>query len=60
LFGVYAGYFRFRKEYAAAKVLLRQDWNGIPRSLQRDEFTMAERFTMLPAGDPVRAAAYPA
>ena len=46
LFGFYA-VFRFRKEYAAAKVLY--DKTGTESAiLQRDEFTMAERFTMLP------------
>src|SRR3989440_4976492 len=46
LFGIYA-VFRFRKEYAAAKVFY--DKTGTESAiLQRDEFTMAERFTMLP------------
>src|SRR3981189_150906 len=46
LFGVYA-VFRFRKEYATAKAPYEK--TGTESAiLQRDEFTMAERFTMLP------------
>ena len=46
LFGIYA-VFRFRKEYAAAKALYEKTGTD-SAILQRDEFTMAERFTMLP------------
>ena len=46
LFGVYA-VFRFRKEYAAAQALYEK--TGTEAAiLQRDDFTMAERFTVLP------------
>jgi TRAP-type C4-dicarboxylate transport system permease large subunit len=46
LFGIYA-VFRFRKEYAAARrSTKRPAWN--PRSCKRDDFTMAERFNVLP------------
>jgi tripartite ATP-independent transporter DctM subunit len=46
LFGIYA-VFRFRKEFATAKALYEK--TGTESAiLQRDEFTMAERFTMLP------------
>ena len=55
LFGIYA-VFRFRKEYAAAQALYEADGTE-SAILQRDEFTMAERFTMLPRVLPVRAAA---
>ena len=47
LFGVYA-VFRFRKEYAAAQRALRADRRGHRRSCTRDDFTMAERFNVLP------------
>ena len=46
LFGIYA-VLRFRKEFAAAQALYEK--SGTESAiLQRDEFTMAERFTMLP------------
>src|SRR4029077_1238311 len=46
LFGVYA-VFRFRKEFAAAQALYEK--TGTQAAiLHRDDFTMAERFTMLP------------
>src|SRR5215213_7666108 len=46
LFGIYA-VFRFRKEYAAAK--LQYDKTGADAAiLHRDDFTMAERFNVLP------------
>src|SRR5215208_1961571 len=46
LFGVYA-VFRFRKEFAAAQALYEK--TGTEAAiLHRDDFTMAERFTMLP------------
>ena len=46
LFGVYA-VFRFRKEFAAAKALY--DTTGVDAAiLKRDDFTMAERFNVLP------------
>ena len=54
LFGLYA-VFRFRKEYAAAKVLYEK--TGVETAiLHRDDFTMAERFSVLPRVLPVRAA----
>src|SRR5262250_2541618 len=46
LFGLYA-VFRFRKEFAMARAIY--ETTGTESAiLQRDEFTMAERFTMLP------------
>src|SRR6187549_3348579 len=46
LFGIYA-VFRFRKEYAAARVLF--EATGTDSAiLHRDDFTMAERFNVLP------------
>src|ERR1700752_1291745 len=46
LFGIYA-VLRFRKQFAAAQALYEK--SGTESAiLQRDEFTMAERFTMLP------------
>src|SRR6267142_2178010 len=46
LFGFYA-VFRFRKEYAAASVLYEK--TGVESAiLHRDDFTMAERFNVLP------------
>src|SRR3977135_3672672 len=46
LFGFYA-VFRFRKEYAAARTLYEK--TGVETAiLHRDEFTMAERFNVLP------------
>ncbi len=46
LFGIYA-VFRFRKEYAAAKALY--DATGADAAiLKRDDFTMSERFNVLP------------
>ena len=46
LFGLYA-VFRFRKEYAAAHALYEK--TGVERAiLHRDDFTMAERFSVLP------------
>ena len=47
LFGIYA-VFRFRKEYATAQALYDNDRRRNRAILQRDEFTMAETFTMLP------------
>ena len=47
LFGIYA-VFRFRKEYAAGAGALRRDRHGMRRSCTRDDFTMAERFSVLP------------
>ena len=46
LFGVYAVY-RFRREYAAAEAIYK---NGGPEAaiLARDEYTLAERFSVLP------------
>ena len=46
LFGVYA-VIRFRKEYAAASALYAKT-GASSAILQRDEFTMAERFNLLP------------
>src|SRR6187397_378112 len=46
LFGIYA-VIRFRKEYATAKVLYEKT-GADAAILKRDDFTMAERFTMLP------------
>ena len=46
LFGVYA-VIRFRKEYAAASALYAKT-GASSAILQRDEFTMAERFNVLP------------
>src|SRR3954467_6589063 len=46
LFGVYA-VFRFRKEFAAAKAVY-EATGQTAAILQRDEFTMAERFSALP------------
>src|SRR6185437_10242174 len=46
LFGLYA-VFRFRKEYAAARALYEKTGVETP-ILHRDDFTMAERFSVLP------------
>jgi TRAP-type C4-dicarboxylate transport system permease large subunit len=46
LFGVYA-VFRFRQEYAAASALYAKT-GATSAILQRDDFTMAERFNVLP------------